>query len=249
MSNNKLDFIPKNDGPKMFVMPSAGALPIRNNGQSGRFTIGENELGDKLRFIPIKFKTFFGSLGITEDVYWGQLFFVPIAGSSPGIPLDIVCVTYLKNASLTAFKTPMQLIEGILGEGPKGEKLWTASYWEATFKKISTTKPDETGALKPINYYILEFDAEPIPEDDKISKQDRPHIEKWGNTIKTFGGWGAFHGSELLADPLGTRRMRPAQLNEFSGAFDGGEDAPALPEHPEMRSAAVTADGLIDSPF
>lgn len=48
-------------------------LAVRNNCQSGKWTIGDNEYGSKLGMTILKFSKFFGSLGQTKNTIWGQL--------------------------------------------------------------------------------------------------------------------------------------------------------------------------------
>ncbi|NEQ35888.1 MAG: hypothetical protein F6K40_06140 [Okeania sp. SIO3I5] len=58
------------------------AIGIRNNCQSGCWTLGETPVGNKLHCSILKFSKFHGDLGSTSNKLWGQLFLVAEPGSS-----------------------------------------------------------------------------------------------------------------------------------------------------------------------
>lgn len=122
-------------------------LSVRNNCQSGRWTIGDEEYGSKLAMTVVKFSKFFGSLGQTHHTLWGQLWFVAEAGE---LPQDVVMCTYLKGRSLSDFN---RIVTEVMAKGVEP----ATGVFVPDFVKRSGQKPDETGVLKPINYYSLEW--------------------------------------------------------------------------------------------
>lgn len=79
------------------------AIGLRNNCQSGAWTLGDMPAGNKLHCSILKFSKFFGDLGATKNTLWGQIWLVAEFGSSEDIPDNCVLVTYIKNRSLTDF--------------------------------------------------------------------------------------------------------------------------------------------------
>ena len=125
-------------------------LPIgaRNNCQSGKWVIGDQEYGSKLAMTILKFSKFFGSLGQTKNTIWGQIWFVAEAGE---LPHDVVMVTYIKGRSLSDFN---RLIVSTQARGIEPAE----GVFIPEFFKHSGQKPDENGVIKPINYYSLKWD-------------------------------------------------------------------------------------------
>lgn len=125
-------------------------LPIaaRNNCQSGKWTIGDEEYGSKLAMTILKFSKFFGSLGQTKNTLWGQIWFVAEAGE---MPHNVVMVTYIKGRSLSDFNRLVASIQARSIEPAEG-------IFVPEFVKHSGQKPDDNGVLKPINYYSLKWD-------------------------------------------------------------------------------------------
>jgi len=125
-------------------------LPIaaRNNCQSGKWVIGDEEYGSKLAMTILKFSKFFGNLGQTKNTLWGQIWFVAEAGE---MPHNVVMVTYIKGRSLSDFN---RLVASIQARGVEPAE----GVFIPEFVKHSGQKPDENGVLKPINYYSLKWD-------------------------------------------------------------------------------------------
>ncbi|HEY9811550.1 MAG TPA: hypothetical protein V6D13_19660 [Halomicronema sp.] len=123
-------------------------LSVRNNCQSGRWTIGDQEYGSKVAMTILKFSKFFGSLGQTNNTLWGQLWFVAEAGD---LPQGVVLVTYIKGRSLSDFN---RKVTEVMARGVEPAE----GIFVPEFVKHSGSKPDETGVAKPINYYSLKWD-------------------------------------------------------------------------------------------
>ena len=145
------------DSPKINVFGSKPAnaiivpelpLSVRNNCQSGRWTIGDQEYGSKIAMTILKFSKFFGSLGQTNNTLWGQLWFVAEAGD---LPQGVVLVTYIKGRSLSDFN---RKVTEVMARGVEPAE----GIFVPEFVKHSGSKPDETGVAKPINYYSLKWD-------------------------------------------------------------------------------------------
>ena len=122
-------------------------IAVRNNCQSGKWTIGDEEYGSKCSMTILKFSKFFGSLGQTQNTLWGQIWFVAESGD---LPTGVVMVTYIKSRSLSDFN---RLVASIQAEGIEP----AMGIFIPEFTKHSGQKPDEQGVLKPINYYSLKW--------------------------------------------------------------------------------------------
>lgn len=122
-------------------------IAVRNNCQSGRWVIGEQEYGSKLAMTIVKFSKFFGNLGQTYNTLWGQIWFVAEAGD---LPQDVVMVTYIKGRSLSNFNCKVTEIMARGIEPAEG-------IFVPEFVKHSGQKTDEFGVIKPINYYSLSW--------------------------------------------------------------------------------------------
>lgn len=124
-------------------------LPIsaKNNCQTGKWTIGDEEYGSKLAMTILKFNKFFGNLGQTRNTLWGQIWFVAEAGE---LPHDVVMVTYVKNRSLSDFN---RLVASVQARGVEPAE----GVFVPEFIKHSGQKPDENGTIKPTNYYSLKW--------------------------------------------------------------------------------------------
>lgn len=123
-------------------------IAVRNNCQSGKWTIGDEEYGSKLAMTILKFSKFFGSLGQTSNTLWGQIWFVAEAGE---LPRDVVMVTYIKGRTLSDFNRLVACVQARGIEPAEG-------IFVPDFIKHSGQKPDENGVFKPINYYSLKWD-------------------------------------------------------------------------------------------
>lgn len=137
------------------AIPSGIFIPdspfaIRNNCQIGSFTLGSSEvLGNKLHLRAVKFSRFFGDLGQTQDEVWGQLFFLAEPDSGD-IPQNIVCLTYLKTKSLTAFT---DLVTSLLAKKINP----AAGIFSCYFVKESRSIIKD-GQILQANYYSLAWE-------------------------------------------------------------------------------------------
>lgn len=122
-------------------------ISVRNNCQSGKWIIGDEEYGSKCSMTILKFSKFFGSLGQTQNTLWGQIWFVAESGD---LPHGVIMVTYIKSRSLNDFN---RLITSIQAQGIEP----ATGIFIPEFAKHSGQKPDEQGILKPINYYSLKW--------------------------------------------------------------------------------------------
>ncbi|ERT06374.1 hypothetical protein M595_3633 [Lyngbya aestuarii BL J] len=122
-------------------------IAVRNNCQSGKWTIGDEEYGSKCSITILKFSKFFGSLGQTQNTLWGQIWFIAESGD---LPQGVVIVTYIKSRSLNDFN---RLVASIQARGVEP----ATGIFVPEFIKHSGQKPDENGTLKPINYYSLKW--------------------------------------------------------------------------------------------
>jgi hypothetical protein len=95
----------------------------------------------------LKFSKFFGSLGQTSHTLWGQLWFVAETGE---LPQGVVMVTYIKNRSLNDFN---RLVASVQSRGVEP----ATGIFIPEFVKHSGQKPDDSGVVKPINYYSLKW--------------------------------------------------------------------------------------------
>lgn len=125
-------------------------LPIqaKNNCQSGKWTIGDEEYGSKVALTVLKFSKFFGDLGQAKKTLWYQIWFVVDGGE---LPHNVVMVTYIKGRSLSDFT---RLIASVQAKGVEPAE----GVFVPDFIKHSGQKPDDNGVIKPINYYSLKWD-------------------------------------------------------------------------------------------
>lgn len=200
----------KNSKISVFGSKSANAiivpeLPIavRNNCQSGRWVIGEQEYGSKLAMTIVKFSKFFGSLGQTHDTLWGQIWFVAEAGD---LPQGVVMVTYIKGRSLSNFNCK---ITEIMARGIEPAE----GIFVPEFIKHSGQKSDEFGVIKPINYYSLSWQwyergAKFSNVQDPILKQLNAHADKaWARLEQITAVLEDENNQARLIDLEGTRNM------------------------------------------
>lgn len=122
-------------------------IAVRNNCQSGKWMIGDEEYGSKCSMTIIKFSKFFGSLGQTNNTLWGQIWFVAESGE---LPQGVVLVTYIKSRSLSDFN---RLVASVQSQGVEP----AMGIFVPEFVRHSGQKPDENGVVKPINYYSLKW--------------------------------------------------------------------------------------------
>jgi len=122
-------------------------IAVRNNCQIGQWAIGDTDYGSKCSMTILKFSKFFGSLGQTSHTLWGQLWFVAETGE---LPQGVVMVTYIKNRSLNDFNG---LVASIQSRGVEP----ATGIFIPEFTQHSGEKPDDSGFVKPINYYSLKW--------------------------------------------------------------------------------------------
>jgi len=175
-------------------------LNVRNNCQSGKWTIGDDEYGSKIEIAILKFSKFFGSLGQTSNTIWGQVWFVAESGE---LPKNVVMVTYVKGRSLRDFS---RLIASVQSRGfEPAEGVFTPE-----FIKHSGQRPDETGTIKPINYYSLKWNW--------TERNDWSMVEKVAAVLEEKSN------HSLMVDLEGTSQMicidnlPPHQVAELMGA-------------------------------
>lgn len=133
--------------PKQALLVPEIPIAVRNNCQSGQWTIGDTDYGSKCSMTILKFSKFFGNLGQTSNTLWGQLWFVAESGE---LPLGVVMVTYVKSRSLSDFN---RLVASVQARGIEP----ATGIFIPEFQKHSGQKPDESGVVKPINYYSLKW--------------------------------------------------------------------------------------------
>jgi len=122
-------------------------IAVRNNCQSGQWTIGDTDYGSKCSMTIIKFSKFFGNLGMTSNTLWGQLWFIAESGE---LPQGTVMLTYIKSRSLNDFN---RLVVSVQSRGVEP----ATGIFTPEFVKHSGQKPDDNGVVKPINYYSLKW--------------------------------------------------------------------------------------------
>ncbi|MEB3884026.1 hypothetical protein [Lyngbya sp. CCY1209] len=122
-------------------------LAARNNCQSGKWMIGDEEYGSKVSMTILKFSKFFGDLGQTQNALWGQIWFVAESGE---LPQGVVMVTYIKSRSLSDFN---RLVASVQARGVEP----ATGIFVPEFVRHTGQKPDETGVLKPTSYYSLKW--------------------------------------------------------------------------------------------
>jgi hypothetical protein len=134
--------------PKDALLVPEMPIAVRNNCQSGQWTIGDTDYGSKCSMTILKFSKFFGNLGQTEQTLWGQIWFVAESGE---LPKGVVMATYLKSRGLSDFN---RLVTSVQARGVEP----ATGIFVPNFIKHSGQKPDESGVVKPINYYSLKWD-------------------------------------------------------------------------------------------
>ena len=122
-------------------------ISVRNNCQSGQWVIGDTDYGSKCSMTVLKFGKFFGDLGQTSHTLWGQLWFIAESGE---LPQGTVMVTYIKGRGLNDFN---RLVTSVQSRGIEP----ATGLFIPEFTKHSGQKPDDSGVIKPINYYSLKW--------------------------------------------------------------------------------------------
>jgi hypothetical protein len=199
-------------------------INVRNNCQAGRWTIGDQEYGSKVAMTILKFSKFFGSLGQTQNTLWGQLWFVAEAGD---LPQGVVMVTYIKGRSLSDFN---RKVTEIMARGIEPAE----GIFVPDFVKHSGQKPDETGILKPINYYSLKWEwyersSKFSNTSDAILKQLDAQSDKAWERLD--------HVAAALEDENNQARLLDLEGTKLMTCLDH------LPPHEILRLMAVQIDG------
>lgn len=133
--------------PKDAILVPEMPIAVRNNCQAGQWTIGDTDYGSKCSMTILKFSKFFGSLGQTQNTLWGQIWFVAESGE---LPKGVVMVTYVKSRGLSDFN---RLVASVQARGVEP----ATGIFVPEFTKHSGQKPDDSGVVKPINYYSLKW--------------------------------------------------------------------------------------------
>jgi hypothetical protein len=133
--------------PENAILVPEMPIAVRNNCQSGQWAIGDTDYGSKCSMTILKFSKYFGNLGQTENALWGQLWFVAESGD---LPRGVVMVTYIKSRSLNDFNRLVTTIQA------KGIEPATGIFIPE-FSKHTGQKADDSGVVKPINYYSLKW--------------------------------------------------------------------------------------------
>lgn len=177
-NNNAIETTATTEARKIPTLDVFGTIPVgsiivpempmsaRNNCQAGQWAIGDEDKGNKLAMTIVKFTRFFGDLGQTKRVPWGQIWFIADAGD---LPLNTVMVTYIKGRSLEAFSRKITEIQTLGVEPARG-------IFVPDFIKHSGNKPDEHGVLRPTNYYSLKWDW--YPRGQKIANPSTPLLKE-----------------------------------------------------------------------
>ena len=98
---------------------------VRNDCSVGQFKVGdENFVGNRLTVSILGVHQFFGTLGKSANTQWIQIWFVPAPGQEK-LPENTVCVTYLKNRSVTQFS---QKITELMASGEPALGIFEASF-------------------------------------------------------------------------------------------------------------------------
>ncbi len=159
---------------------------VRFNCKDGGIFVGGNEPDhrktnptDKVEISIIKIGKFFGDLGETKNAVWMQLFFVASPTVKPEIlPLNTVCVAYIKNKSISNLNNAVTDVMSKKIEPATG--IFIISFNKEVGKKGT--------------YYSINFDWK--ERKTKAEKDQLPIIQEF---------WNANH--ENLMDLDGTRQM------------------------------------------
>lgn len=173
--------------PQNAILVADDIPNLRCNCLEGQWKLGDEALGNKLECSILKFSKWFGTLGQTKNILWGQIFMIAEnSGTSPDIFRECLLVTYQKKRSLSSF---LNLITKLQCQGVEPAE----GVFIASFIKRSGQKPDDTGVVKAINYYSIEWSwRERTKEDNSIIK-----------LCATLG-----EGSDKFIDPQSTAKMQ-----------------------------------------
>jgi len=186
-------------------------LNIRNNCQSGKWTIGDMEYGSKVSMTVLKFSKFFGSLGQTSNTIWGQVWFVAESGE---LPQNVVMVTYIKSRSLRDFN---RLVASVQCRGVEPAE----GIFIPEFTKHSGQKPDETGVFKPINYYSLKWNW--------VERSDWQMVEKAATLLAEPANQSRLIDLESTANMICLDNIPPHEIAKLMMAYQCSDnDKPLL---------------------
>ena len=136
---------------------------VRNDCSVGQFKIrDENFVGNNMNVSILGVHQFFGTLGKSANTQWMQIWFVPAPGQE-NLPENTVCVTYLKNRSVTQFS---QKITELMASGEPA-----LGIFEASFTKHSS----ELGT-----YYSVVWDWR-----ERESEAEKKQLEAIANFMQT----------------------------------------------------------------
>ncbi len=176
-------------------------LSVRNNCQAGKWTIGDTEYGSKLSMTILKFSKFFGSLGQTKNTLWGQIWFVAESGE---LPKDVVLVTYVKGRSLRDFNRLVATVQSRGVEPAEG-------IFVPEFVKHSGQKPDESGILKPINYYSLKWEW--------VERTDWQMVERAAAVLADTSNLSRLIDLDSTQNMIGLDNLPPHEIASLMAAY------------------------------
>jgi hypothetical protein len=122
-------------------------LNARNNCQSGKWTIGDDEYGSKIEMTILKFSKFFGSFRPNIKHYLGTNL---VCSRIWRVPQKCSHGYIYQSRSLRDFSRSIASVQSKGIEPAEG-------IFAPEFIKHSGQRPDETGIVKPINYYSLKW--------------------------------------------------------------------------------------------
>lgn len=194
-------------------------MAVRNNCQSGCWTLGDTDYGNKCSMTILKRAKFFGSLGQTQNCLWNQIWFVAESGE---LPQGVVLVTYIKSRSLSNFNN---LVASVQAKGVEP----ATGLFVTEFSKHSGSKPDDNGVVKPINYYSLKWSWQ--------ERTDWVPIEKAAAVLSDPANLARMHDLEgtrymICLDNLPPEEVAQLMAISSSGsemALNSSRDSMALP--------------------
>ncbi len=173
--NKRHDFFKKTaPAPQGLIIPEI-AIFVKNNCQSGKWVIGEQEFGSNLEFFILKFSRRISEY-MGEKIAQGQIWFTPVSGD---VPPGIVYYTLLKNSksgrsgSMRNFGQQVAVAEGAakLSAQSKGYDP-RELIWKPKFIKKSGAVPDENGDLHSAIWYVLDWGFRPVSSEEEYQILD-----------------------------------------------------------------------------
>lgn len=105
--------------PKGAIFLPAQPFQIRYNCREGCLSLGEDDhLGKEAEISILKVSRYFGTIGMTADTEWLQIFYIGAPGCEI-LPKDTVCCSYIKTRSLGQFQ---QVVTKLLANGQNPAK-------------------------------------------------------------------------------------------------------------------------------